>query len=358
MRYCLTTFLLILAIISSSTEAAISSQGRLSGPSSLKAQKSGRKSVTTTKRTDPVVAAATATTSSPMDGKLFQQITRQYTPVLLVLGLITRQFPFLVEDFKGNVDRLALGGCINSIFLVVLGASQAVNLSKGLLPTATFSDIALILLKALPMQTVLKTIQYFSLRVMKNGFDKVSWMPNKTVNTLVSYGLTATILQCAAYNNLIMNTYAHFKVTRKGEDGGEVKFAPVAFWEFLKANVLPGVEFSFVRECFATGLGLILGPHVRALMQPLIGTWDPVAAKIFSGIIAGCFCATLTQWLHNNALTAGGMYQVAGTAPSASAVFKSTWDNLGVRMFYLNMNQRALTIAAATVVLTLVDIFA
>lgn len=349
----------VVSVVAGTVNAATISGTRSESP--VNVAKSGTRQKRPTLLPTEVQSAfisAVAPTSAPTNGKLFQQITKQYTPVLLLIGLIVKQFPSLVEDFKGNVGRLALGGFINSIFLVVLGASQTVNLSKGLLPTATFTDIFLILVRSLPMQTILKTIQYFSLRVMKNGFDKVSWMPNKTINTLVSYGLTATILQCAAYNNLIMNTYAHFKVTKESGDDGEVKFAPLAFWNFLKANVIPGVEYSFVRECFATGLGLILGPHVRALMEPLIGTWEPVPAKIVSGIIAGCFCATLTQWLHNNALTAGGIYQVTGVSPSVSSVFKSTWGNLGIRMFYLNMNQRALTIATATVVLTLVNIFA
>ena len=183
MKYYL-IFLLALVIASCSTAATIS---QTRSESSVNVARTSRRRTTTlpTKVQSVFISAANAPTSSPANGKLFKQVSRQYAPVLLLVGLIAKQFPSLVEDFKGNVDRLALGGCINSIFLVVLGASQAVNLSKGLLPTATFTDIFLILLKALPVQTVLKTIQYFSLRVMKNGFDKVSWMPNKTINTLV-----------------------------------------------------------------------------------------------------------------------------------------------------------------------------
>ena len=356
MKRYMKVLLLISAIVGSSAIGAVSNQR--AGNSA-----NGAKTLTSRERqalhAQPAYVTATAPpTSSYTNGKLLQQVTRQYTPLFVLLGIVAKQFPFLVEDFIGNVHRLALAGCVNAMFLVTLGAPQAVNLSKGLLPKATPTDVLLILLKALPMQTMLKTIQFFFLRVLKNGLDKVPWMPNKTVNTLISFGLTATILQCASYNNVIMNTYSHFKVTRITSDDGEVKFAPVAFWNFLKANVFPGIEFSFVRECFATGLGLILGPHVRTLLRPLIGTWEPVPAKIVSGIVAGSFCATLTQWLHNNALAAGGIYQVTGTSPSALSVLKSTWDNLGVRMFYLNMNQRALTIAGATVILTLVDVFA
>jgi len=127
---------------------------------------------------------------------------------------------------------------------------------------------------------------------------------------------------------------------------------------FLQTNVIPGILFSFLRECGGTGVGLVVSPHVRAFLAPVIGGWPPVLAKIVSGMIAGIFCSFCTQWLHNNALRAANIYQYSGQLPSTATVLRQTWKELGLRMFYLNAERRVLSTATATTVLGLVDIFA
>ena len=122
--------------------------------------------------------------------------------------------------------------------------------------------------------------------------------------------------------------------------------------------MLPGILFSFVRECGATGAGIVVSPHVRTMLKPAIGEWHPIPAKILSGILGGMMCSLMTQWLHNNSLRAGNIYQYTGALPSTLEVFGVTWKELGWRMFYLNADRRVLSTATATTVLTVIDIFA
>lgn len=121
---------------------------------------------------------------------------------------------------------------------------------------------------------------------------------------------------------------------------------------------MPGIYFSFVRECGATGAGIVVAPKVRAALAPVIGEWNPIPAKIISGIIGGMFCSLMTQWLHNNSLRAGNIYQYTGQLPSTLEVLDLTWKELGYRMFYLNADRRVLSTATATTALTVIDIFA
>ena len=111
---------------------------------------------------------------------------------------------------------------------------------------------------------------------------------------------------------------------------------------------MPGIYFSFVRECGATGAGIVVAPKVRAALAPVIGEWNPIPAKIISGIIGGMFCSLMTQWLHNNSLRAGNIYQYTGQLPSTLEVLDLTWKELGYRMFYLNADRRVLSTATAT----------
>ena len=102
--------------------------------------------------------------------------------------------------------RLLAGGFFVSIALVSLAVPQCVRMSGGVLPAATTQHIAGILANALPTQTTFKMVQYFWLRSMKLALDRVS-PKSKTLNTIISYGMTATIMQCAAYNNVCWHTY-------------------------------------------------------------------------------------------------------------------------------------------------------
>ena len=133
-----------------------------------------------------------------------------WAPPIALLIAMNHVFPHLLKDLLACWHRLMVGGFVVSAALVVLAVPQAVRLSGGVLPTASAVDILRILINALPMQTIFKTIQYFSLRSIKFGLDGLVWMPYKTLNTIVSYGLTATVMQCAAYNNAIMNTYRYY----------------------------------------------------------------------------------------------------------------------------------------------------
>jgi len=312
-----------------------------------------------------------------------------------------------------------------------LAVPQCVRMSGGVLPAATTQHIAGILANALPTQTTFKMVQYFWLRSMKLALDRVS-PKSKTLNTIISYGMTATIMQCAAYNNVCWHTYNYhdrekiiFQKHDRNRDGSvtmqelrealsdakveleditqhygndlvvvlkdhagtvqlhhhthgrialdefkqlvagcakqkALQIPPISreVQRFLSTNVLPGILFSFLRECGGTGVGLVVSPHVRARMAPLIGTWPPVLAKIVSGMIAGVFCSFCTQWLHNNALRAANIYQYSGKLPNTITVLRQTWEQLGTGMFYINAKRRVLSTATATTVLGLVDIFA
>jgi len=339
--------------------------------------------------------------------------TGKWAPLAVLVCGLHYAFPFLLADFLACWWRLAMGGFIVSVALVSLAVPQAVTLSAGVLPPTSIFPI---LQSALPTQTLFKTVQYFSLRTIKRCLDSVA--PDFSVtNTIISYGMTATVMQCAAYNDAIHRVYAYhgreemifykydkdrsgrinpkelelaladvnfesadpnalfreFDVNADGYlDLAEFKLllkhchvlkmqrrTSVArmFLSFLKANVVPGLTFSFLRECGATGAGLVLGPHVRIALAPLLGEMPALLAKIISGVIAGMFTSTMTQWLHNNALRAGNMAQM-GPIPNFMAVLHQTWSELGWSMFYLNAEKRILSTGTATAVLSVIDIFA
>lgn len=346
-------------------------------------------------------------------------------------------YPHLVKDLAHCWWRLAAGGFVVSGALVTLAVPQAVKLSGGVLPTPTTASMLAILKSSLPTQTCFKTLQYFSLRTFKRSLDVVNpaW---GSLNTILAYGCTATVMQSAAYNHAIKSTYNHHglaslvfkKYEAKGGGSGRIEHgnlkaalrdakvadvdaaavlvnleapsydnggggggdcdstAPAEPWSldleefkrlvdtcealkqargavpltvmakrFLANNILPGLAFSFMRECGATGAGIVLGAHVRSFLAPVLGNLPVVLSKIISGILAGMFTSLMTQWLHNNALRAGTMAQT-GTLPSTSAVLKQTWSELGFKMFYLNAERRVLSTATATSVLGVVDIFA
>jgi len=328
--------------------------------------------------------------------------------VAISLGL-NHLFPSLVPDLLACWWRLALGGCAVSTALVCLAVPQAIRLSSGALPTATADDLLTILASALPTQTCFKFVQYFSLRSIKRGLDSIN--PDyAALNTIISYGMTATIMQAAAYNDAIKRTYSYYglldmifmkhtnrldeidsgklecalrdakvdmadaravigdrrglftltefkEIVKKSEELTRARRVSVLsmFVSFLRANVLPGLLFGFLRECGATGVGIVLRPYVQTAMAPL--GLPTLPAKILSGILSGMTTSFMTQWLHNNALRAGNLAQT-GTIPSSAAVFNKTWNELGFRMFYLNADRRVLSTATATTVLGLIDIFA
>jgi hypothetical protein len=141
---------------------------------------------------------------------VLKAVVNVWAPLAAVLFGLNHLFPHLKPDLLACWHRLVAGGFVVSFALVILAVPQACRLSGGVLPAANAVDIAAILGRALPTQTMFKTVQYFCLRSLKFGLDGLSWMPSKTLNTIVSYGLTATVMQCAAYNNAIKNTYAHY----------------------------------------------------------------------------------------------------------------------------------------------------
>lgn len=368
--------------------------------------------------------------------RFVKQNVKRWSSTVGLFAALCYFFPHLLVDFSSCWHRLVCGGFLVSIALVTLAVPQCIKLSGGILPPPTTVHIIGILLNAMPTQTFFKLVQYFWLRSAKMTLDSVSWMPYKTLNTIMSYGMTASIMQCAAYNNVCWNTYHYHDREKiifqkhdtdsKGHHTGSVglhelrgaladakvelediknykgddiivvlkdqagvvqlhhhthgrinlgefklllqrcakrkaeKILPMhrLLVPFLRTNVVPGILFSFLRECGGTGVGLCVSPHVRTYLAPVIGAWPPVLAKIVSGMIAGIFCSFCTQWLHNNALRAANIYQYSGHLPSTLTVLRQTWAELGMRMFYLNADRRVLSTATATTVLGLVDIFA
>ena len=133
---------------------------------------------------------------------VLKAVVNVWAPLAAVLFGLNHLFPHLKPDLLACWHRLVAGGFVVSFALVILAVPQACRLSGGVLPAANAVDIAAILGRALPTQTMFKTVQYFCLRSIKFALDGVSWMPSKTLNTIVSYGLTATVMQCAAYNNV------------------------------------------------------------------------------------------------------------------------------------------------------------
>lgn len=231
--------------------------------------------------------------------------------------------------------RLACASVPMGTFTVERTVPQAVNLSKGILPVADVAARMAIVRKSMVPQFALRFGQLTSFREIKFALDNVS--PSTTmIHQPIAWGLTNVPAQSAIYSMAISGTYKHFG--KSPPENGGLK-------EFIRLKIMPGVAWTFLREGFATGGGLVLGPKVKEQIDQLSGNALPTAASRFvSGFLAGCVTGFATMLPHNCALTAARMAQ-QGENPTTLSCFKTLMAEQGFKGFYMNFPQRVVVIA-------------
>ena len=189
--------------------------------------------------------------------------------------------------------RLALGAFLVSVALVSLAVPQCVKMSGGVLPDAQSVHIVGILVNAMPTQTLFKMVQYFTLRSAKLALDGVRWMPSKTLNTIICYGMTATVMQCAAYNNVCWHTY-HYHDREKmifqkhdidGKTGRHTGSVDVDDLSVALADAK--VDLEDVRDYHGDDIIVILKDHAGTV-QLHHHTHGRIDLEEFKQLVAGC----------------------------------------------------------------------
>ena len=208
--------------------------------------------------------------------------------------------PWSQEVLTNLVPRYAGAGLPISIVTIERTIPQAVNLSNGLLPAAGTSTRSAIVRNAIVPAFFLKFGQLAAFREMRFMMDKYS-PATKAVHAPVAWGLTNVPVQSAMYAMAINGTYKYYGKAPP-EKGGVA--------EFFRLKIMPGIMWTFLREGFATGGGLTLGPVVQKQIDAATdNALSPFASKFTSGLLAGWVCAFATMLPHNCALTAARMAQ-------------------------------------------------
>mmetsp|Transcript_153099 Transcript_153099/g.285278 ORF Transcript_153099/g.285278 Transcript_153099/m.285278 type:complete len:278 (-) Transcript_153099:51-884(-) len=231
--------------------------------------------------------------------------------------------------------RLACASVPMGMFTVERTVPMAVNLSQGGLPVADLASRMAIVRNSMAPQFALRFGQLTLFREIKFALDAAS-PSTAIIHQPIAWGLTNVPAQSAIYSMAISGTYKHFG--KSPPETGGLK-------EFIRLKVMPGVMWTFLREGFATGGGLVLGPKVKEQIDQLSGNSLPNAASRFiSGFLAGCVTGFATMLPHNCALTAARMAQ-QGQNPTTLSCFQTLMSEHGIRAMYMNFPQRCVVIA-------------
>mmetsp|Transcript_153101 Transcript_153101/g.285280 ORF Transcript_153101/g.285280 Transcript_153101/m.285280 type:complete len:278 (-) Transcript_153101:282-1115(-) len=231
--------------------------------------------------------------------------------------------------------RLACASVPMGMFTVERTVPMAVNLSQGGLPVADLASRMAIVRNSMAPQFALRFGQLTLFREIKFALDAAS-PSTAIIHQPIAWGLTNVPAQSAIYSMAISGTYKHFG--KSPPETGGLK-------EFIRLKVMPGVMWTFLREGFATGGGLVLGPKVKEQIDQLSGNSLPtVASKFISGFLAGCVTGFATMLPHNCALTAARMAQ-QGENPTTLSCFQTLMREQGFRAIYMNFPQRCVVIA-------------
>jgi len=224
---------------------------------------------------------------------------------------------------------------------------QTVNLSNGLLPTTGFASRMRIVAGILAPQFSLKFVQLAAFRELKYFLDKHS-ESTKALHAPVAWGLTNVPVQSAMYGMAIAGTYKFYDKAAPSTGG---------IGEFFRLKVFPGIWWTFLREGFATGGGLMLGPVVAKQIDAATDhKLPPFATKFSAGLVAGWTCAFATMLPHNCALTACRMAQ-QGEKPTTISCFRTVMKELGLfKALTLNFPPRCVFIATAVACLNAADV--
>eukprot|EP00906_Rhabdomonas_costata_P027338 RCo038839 len=248
--------------------------------------------------------------------------------------------------------RIGIAGTAVSCATIAFTYPQVSALSKGVIPVPTLASTGGLFGKAIVFQTVVKISQYALLRELKMWMDQTVSPGTPGLNTMLAYGITGVPIQSVLYNRLISDIY-HYH----GASPPASKLSGLAaVKEFVAKKIAPGIVWTFIRECGATGGALVVGPEIRKELDKVAGTEYPAMNRFVSGLIAGAICAFLTQWMHNSALKAGSMAEM-GEKPTTLSCLKRVHSEMGMQLIYRNYGRRMMVIACASAVLNLCDIF-
>jgi len=236
-----------------------------------------------------------------------------------------------------------------SIVTVERTIPQAVNLSAGLIPACPLSLRLSIVRQSIVPQFSLKFAQLACFRELKLALDACS-PGSQAVHAPLAWGLTNVPAQSAIYSMAIAKTYQHFGKLSPEGDG---------LREFVRLKIMPGIVWTFLREGFATGGGLTLGPKIQAQLDVATGGVLPHwGTKFLGGLLAGWACAFATMLPHNCALTAARMAQ-QGEKPTTLSCFRTCMREQGLlRTATINFQQRCAVIAVVVACLNTAQVLA
>mmetsp|Transcript_45545 Transcript_45545/g.99022 ORF Transcript_45545/g.99022 Transcript_45545/m.99022 type:complete len:282 (-) Transcript_45545:164-1009(-) len=226
---------------------------------------------------------------------------------------------------------------------------QVINLSQGSLKPLDFAGRMSIVRRSIVPQFSLKFGQLACFRELKFFLDATS-PSTRPLHAPIAWGITNVPAQSTIYALATASTFQHL--------GAPVPQAP-GLSGFVRTKILPGIFWTFLREGFATGGGLALGPQVQAGINKATGNTLPVAVTKFGGgLLAGWACAFATMLPHNCALTAARMAQ-EGQRPNTVSCFRMLLSEQGLfRALTVNFQQRCAVIAVVVGCLNTADVLA
>lgn len=254
------------------------------------------------------------------------------------------------QDFVTNlVPRYAGASLPIAVVTIERTIPQAVNLSAGALPPCNATARMAIVRNGIVPNFGLKFAQLGAFREMKFAMDKYS-PATKALHAPVAWGITNVPVQSAMYAMAINGTWKYC---------GKAPPLKGGIAEFVRLKIMPGIMWTFLREGFATGGGLTLGPHVQKQIDLATNNaLSPFASKFTSGLLAGWACAFATMFPHNCALTAARMAQ-NGENPTTMSCMRQVMKELGLfKALTLNFQQRCTVIAVVVGCLNTADVMA
>jgi hypothetical protein len=215
------------------------------------------------------------------------------------------------------------------------------------LPPADFAARLAIVRKSILPQFSIKFAQMAIFREMKFALDELS-PATSMLHAPIAWGVTNVPAQSSIYAMAIAETYKHNGVVPPSKGG---------LSEFVRLKIMPGIWWTFLREGFATGGGMVLGPVIKEKLDEMSGNALPSwSTRFLGGLTAGYACAFATMLPHNCALTAARMAG-QGEKPTTMSCFQTLMREQGLtRALYVNFPQRCAVIATVVAFLNMANV--
>ena len=251
-------------------------------------------------------------------------------------------------------------------FLCRFTIPQVINLSqnsKSQLPRAPiFPHRATMFVRLAPMQTGITIVQFTAVRQLRKLLDSIGGP--SPLHLSLAYGTASVPLIAAKYNMIVSAVYrynGHPGPHQEGNAGYSKQL--MRFW---KRRIQPGLLWSFLRDSFSVGGGIVLGKEVSVKIKSTVvdsldnqTTESPgmeFGIKFSAGFMSGSICGLATHLFHNAALTAGRMAE-GGHVPGNLQCMRQLITEQGWRACYINFPLRVAIIAFWSGVLTVTQPF-